>query len=193
MSFSVHGTYVAVPAQIAVQPFSQGYAKFTGLYYSSALVSGDAVIDTPSENYLFAEMFILPRTTTFDRMSISVQTPQVGGKYRIGIYADTGGIYPGALVLDAGELNASAAAIVEATVSLTLNAGIYWKARNANVANISMHALSPITCPAFGRPDMDTEGHTGYYKAAAYGALPSTYPAAADASNIADIIGLRVA
>lgn len=50
-----------------------------------------------------------------------------GAQLRLGLYADDGNGYPGALVLDAGSINGNSATVQEITISTPVTAGLYWR------------------------------------------------------------------
>jgi hypothetical protein len=68
----------------------------------------------------------IPTSTTITRIGAEVTViGDVGSKFRIGIYADSSG-RPGALVLDAGQINGDSATVQEITISQALTPGWYW-------------------------------------------------------------------
>lgn len=71
-------------------------------------------------------LFVVPESTTFDRIYIKVMTAgSAGAVCRLGIFGDTGG-KPGSVVLDAGTIDATSTGDKEITISQTLNPGVYW-------------------------------------------------------------------
>ena len=71
------------------------------------------------------------RTTTYDRISIYVDTLDAGKLMRLGIYEATSGVtglLPGALVLDAGTVSIGTTGIKEINISQELTEGFYYLA-----------------------------------------------------------------
>jgi hypothetical protein len=76
---------------------------------------------------IYAIPFVVSRAITIDRLAIWVKAAGAGGTVaRLGIYADDGDCYPGALVVDAGTVAVDAIAIVAATINQSLTKGLYW-------------------------------------------------------------------
>lgn len=78
-----------------------------------------------------AAPFVVPRATAFDQLSLEITTAVAGSTVRLGIYADDGAGRPGALVLDAGTVNASGIGAKTISASITLQPGLYWLAAAA--------------------------------------------------------------
>lgn len=71
--------------------------------------------------------WVVTRTIAIDRIGADIATVgEAGSKLRIGIFADTGNCYPGAVLLDAGQIAGDSATTQDLTVSLTLGPGLYW-------------------------------------------------------------------
>jgi hypothetical protein len=71
--------------------------------------------------------WVVPFPMTIDRLGAKITSAgEAGSKLRLGIYSDTGNTYPGALLLDAGQINGDSATVQELTVSQVLAAGLYW-------------------------------------------------------------------
>lgn len=102
-----------------------------GSYYTSRLAGGALEDSLVPVNQLDALPFIVPTSQNFDRIAINVTTA-VAGNGRLGIYADNGDVYPGALILDAGEVDTGTTGVKEIIISLNLQPGLYWLARVFN-------------------------------------------------------------
>jgi len=126
--------------------------------------------------------FTLYRVTgtlpTFTKIGINVTTGATGSPVvgRLGIYKDHKGV-PGALVADAGEVDVTTVAAVEATISKTLF-GRYWLAvifESASSLQITLQSSASTLVGEYG-----AEGPIGganvLRPVVAYSALPSTYP-----------------
>lgn len=100
----------------------------TGYWYSAqfAYVGSST---TPLQAQMQASPFFVSASTSFDKIGVIMTAAwTTAEKTRLGIYADTGLGYPGALVVDAGQVDGSGSGAREKsiTISATLAPGIYW-------------------------------------------------------------------
>jgi hypothetical protein len=119
---------------------------------------------------------------------------------RIGIYADTGNCYPGALVLDAGTIAGDSATVQNcANVSLTLAPGLYWV--GGAVQNTSGQPTVRITA-TWTPPASISLGSSipsanvsaaGYSQTSVTGALPATFSATVTTHGGGARVHVRVA
>jgi hypothetical protein len=156
----------------------------------SSLVFGVGA-QTITHNELKGCGFIIPKALTLDRLGIQVTTAQVGGECRVGIYENTPDTnYPGALVVDAGTLACTSTGHKSATISETLEPGLYWGACITNIASIAMYRMvngfSTIHYSSFGGYN------NGWGVAQAYGALPDPFTAGGAADNDVPAIQYRI-
>lgn len=99
----------------------------TGEYFAPWIVQASATTVAMVANQLYATPLIVPRTTTFDRIAVRITGAAAAGKkVRLGIYADGTNLYPGALLLDAGTVNADSTGVLAITISQQLTKGFYW-------------------------------------------------------------------
>ena len=104
----------------------------TGRYFGSFLTGGAVTTQAlASANSLRTFPFFVPKTMKFDRIAIRVSTAATGTtpRIRLGIYEDKGdgSVYPGTLVLDAGEVAVNTTGLKELVIDLTLRGGkLYW-------------------------------------------------------------------
>lgn len=78
-------------------------------------------------NTLRVAPWVVNRAISIDRVGAEVTTiGEAGSKFRIGVFADTGSCYPGAVLLDAGQIAGDSATVQDLTVALTLAPGLYW-------------------------------------------------------------------
>jgi len=142
----------------------------------------------PAIDTLIAMPFISPRGGTLDRLAFNVTT--VGGALsvaRVGIYTNSSPIliYPDALVVDGGQYDTSAVGgtgVKSTTISQELEAGdLYWFVYLCGTLAPTIRTLPIAGCyPIFGLDSaLGTAPGVGLTVAQAYGALPSTFPAAA--------------
>lgn len=69
----------------------------------------------------------LARACTIEAIGLEITVVgDVGSTVRLGIYRDNGSFYPGALVLDAGNILGDSATLQEITTNLKLAPGVYW-------------------------------------------------------------------
>ena len=121
--------------------------------------------------------FYVPITQTFDRIAINVTTAAAGNA-RLGIYADSGEVYPGARLLDAGVVTTGTTGIREMIINITLSPGLYWTVRQQD-ATPSLQAISGHGLIALGSADLAAMV-TGWRVTRAYiDGLPDPFPVGA--------------
>jgi hypothetical protein len=113
----------------------------------------------------------------------------VGSKVRVGIYADNGNGYPGALILDAGQLAGDVVAVSELAVGpLAIPAGWYWLGGVVQLVVTTTPTIRTIAAPALPASwvfplgtGIPTAGSTtGCYSIGGFSAaLPATFPGGA--------------
>jgi len=129
------------------------------------------------------------RKCRFDRIGIRVDgAGGAGARIRLGIYDDKD-FYPDALVVDAGEVEATTVGNKILTIDQTLE-GAYWLVCNTNDSAIDLRY--PYTFfPLSGSTPSDFI--CGYYISQAYGSLPSSFPTGATRTSYEAVaIFLRV-
>lgn len=131
-------------------------------------------------NSLHALPFYVARNMTIDRLAIQITVAAItaGKKGRLGIYNNGTNLYPGTLVVDAGEIAIDAIAIVAATINQALRKGLYW------LAILISEACTVVThrpvYPILGQLATDfaiTNTYARWEVAQAYGVLPATFTA----------------
>lgn len=81
----------------------------------------------PAVGRLDASMLILGRSITLNSLTMQVATAgDAASVVRMGVYADSGDHYPGALLLDAGTTGTASTGRKAITTSLALSPGVYW-------------------------------------------------------------------
>ncbi|MGV8167746.1 MAG: hypothetical protein ACLKAL_09890 [Alkaliphilus sp.] len=122
--------------------------------------------------------FYVPITQTFDRIAINVTTAATGMS-RLGLYADTGSVYPGGLLLDAGEVDTGTTGVKAIIITaLTLQPGLYWTARNQSHAPSLRSATGSNMMPVGLASDL-VSPITGFRVLQTYGVMPNPCPAGA--------------
>lgn len=171
-----------------------------GRYYSSPLggavvsngLGGAGALDT-----IWAIPVLFTHDITWTRIGIGVDTLDASGNARLGIYADSNG-YPGALVLDAGQVSCAVADEVEATISRALSANTwYWLAIAFDGSDALISGVttvdSPLATYILGAEDyfqIQAQGSIPF-ATHTYGALPASFPAADGFETTAPHIWLR--
>lgn len=169
-----------------------GTTRFkSGYYYlPSSMGSLSGVLGTPELDLLNVLPFIVdsPGPTSFQALGIHYQNSNVASmKLRLGIYADTGEGSPGALILDAGQLDLSVGAIANPkmlTIAEILTPGVYWFGGAAQGATGSTSTV--YVTPQSGHPQPLPLGHAsvvttsvppvwGYSLTGVSGALPDPF------------------
>jgi len=146
-------------------------AWYTAANTGTALTTGAVTLGR-----LYAIPFLCPKAITLDRIAFNVTT-LLAGYARAGIYSDTGSLYPGARLLDGGEISTGTTGVKSATINQALAAGIYWLAFLASVAvTVRCFAVASLI-PILGISNaLGTAPNLGIYAAQAYGALPASFP-----------------
>lgn len=136
---------------------------------------------------LLACPWIVTKSVTLDRIGAGVVTAgDTGAKYRVGVYGDNGSCYPGALILDAGQLIAdSNVAAGDLTVSQAFAPGLYWMvgvSQNWTTTGPLIRSLSGAASmlpqnAGTSDPTGSTALGVGYAMTGVTGALPSNFSA----------------
>jgi len=179
--------------------------KKTGRYFGPFLTGGAITTQAlTSANSLRAFPFFVPKTMKFDRIAIRVSTAATGTtpRARLGVYEDKGdeSVYPGALVLDAGEVAVNTTGLKEFVIDITLKGGkLYWLAfLGQDTASLAVAAIPAADSLAiFLGLDNGLTGtpYLGYAVTQNYGALPANFPTSSptDWSLPVPLIALRKA
>jgi hypothetical protein len=170
-----------------------GQLTKTGLYYAAPVVS--RATGTPTLNDLRLAPFLLGETTTFDRIAVDVNTGgSAGAVVRLGIYADSGDGYPGALILDAGTVDATATGLLTITINQQLTPGLYWIGGVPQVATSVVHVSTGSALGiGIGVTTLAQALWAGYSQTSVSGALPSTFTGTVTAATQAVRALLRAA
>lgn len=159
----------------------------TGRFYGLPAGSTPGTLLTVTGT-LYAYPFYVPNAVTVKTIGIDTTTGQTGGGAFIGIYADNGSGYPGALVPtsnNSSALIATSGAAVQnytPTTAITLQAGWYWLASifTASGTFPTVADVSALYTPLSTQLGSDTFAHmaatsgqaaTGVTVAATYGTL----------------------
>ena len=199
-SFLYDGTDFIVQAGLTDRKDIGYYRKYGTTNYERWYVQslvGTATLTARALDVLTASPFIASKTLTLDRIGLEVGTiGSIGAVARLGIYADNGNMYPGALVLDAGTVPVDAVAVSTITISQVLPPGLYW------LVYVHNSAVSPvfrtISAANMGNPlgisaVFGTAPGTAVNVAFTYAALPNPFPAGAGVQTSSTVlIGVRL-
>jgi hypothetical protein len=194
---------VAEPAG-AGQPmiWEQGGASnyFVGQWVSCKLSFSGNSVTAYAANTLFAFPLRIRSSVTFNQISSVVTTLAAGGLYRIGIYRDTGSVYPGALVTgtDTGAYSSAAVGNPIGAVTFTLTPGLYWIAFLTNNITSAFRSIPTNAIPNIlgeigsnftANSSVTSYSLTGF----AFASLPTNFPALASFTvAVTPLVGLRV-
>lgn len=102
-------------------------APRTGYYFFPISQHSAATLNTLTNNTLRVAPWVLNRPLSITRLGVDITAAgETGCKVRPGIWADDGNGYPGALIVDGGQLAADAIDNPEATISVALPTGVLW-------------------------------------------------------------------
>ena len=145
-----------------------------GLYHVGITAAGMSGLTT-SANNIDLLPFYVPVAQSFDRVAVNV-TAAAAGNAQLGVYADSGTVYPGELILNAGIVTTGTVGIRWLGAELTLMPGLYWLARLQDAAP-SLMGLAGTGLLAIGSEDLGATWITGYRLARAYAdGFPAVFP-----------------
>lgn len=172
------GVQSLIRAAVAAVPWKAGR-------YYLPISPGAAGAATLGNNTCRAVPALIGQATPIVRLGAEITAAgQAGSVLRLGVYADDGTGYPGALIVDAGTIPGDAVAVAELTVAATLPAGLVWFAavvQNAPTTQPTVRTASnpalPIPVPIGPTLPGPSVTAVGYATAGLSGALPATFPA----------------
>ena len=146
----------------------------SGLYHAGITAAAMSPLATAANNIDLLPFYV-PIAQSFDRIAVNVTTAAAGNA-RLGVYADNGAVYPGALMLNAGIVTTGTTGIRWLGANLLLMPGLYWLARLQD-ATPSLQGLGNVGMLALGSEDLGVAWITGYRLGMAYAdGLPATFP-----------------
>ena len=169
-------------------------------YYASPMVADNMGANSViGNNEVAGQIYPCRKTATYDRIGVDIQTSDVAGSYRLGIYADNGAGYPGALIRDAGAVLLNGVAPYIASLPLAppvqLIAGrIYWLVfvSNTNIATIYLTFDGGVSHPYLGHDTRIRGAYSSIQGVLAFGALPNPFPAGIAYNRFQFALGLRL-
>ena len=167
----------------------------TGEYMLPLILSFYSLSQTTmTANKLYAVPFLAARDMTVDRIATYVAGIDAGKNARLGIYENGTNLYPGALLLDAGEINVGTGTGAKViTISQSLVKNIYWLAIVSDGTPIIRVAANAQTI--LGVNSNQTATQTGWIADHTYAALPDPYPAEGSfiETSMCFVLSLRLA
>jgi hypothetical protein len=139
-------------------------------YYLASSVIASTTVATTSANLLFCQPIAL--VGQVNRIGIEL-TAGAAGLCRLGVYSNNNG-FPGTLIVDAGAVDTTSIALLEATIDLTLRGEWVWLASVFNATPVCRTGTSAGGA-IMGATSLSV-GTKSIYGAFAYGALPETAP-----------------
>lgn len=168
----------------ALHRYMGGIPRRSGYYYATAPHTALSTNSALGNGIGRFSPWFVPRTTAFAAIGAEITSAgDAGSTLRLGIYADDGTGYPGALTLDAGTIAGDSVAVQEVTVPFTLTPGLYWVGGVVQGVTTTQPTVRVITqgnpemvlstsAPPTGTPPV---GFAGFDMT---GALPAAWPTA---------------
>jgi hypothetical protein len=116
-------------ADAAGTPPPGAFGRFRSGYYYWCTGSGATSAAVLAAGYAFATPWVVTERVSLQKIGCEVSSAGGAGcVVRIGVWADTGGGYPGALVLDCGTIDGTSATVQDITLAsaLVLGPALYW-------------------------------------------------------------------
>lgn len=144
----------------------------SGLFYTFDQ-SGTDSTTAPPVGTLFCALFSVGRSTSFNNAALEVTAGVATAQCALGIYADTGGLSPGALLANFGTIDASVVGVATVPVNLTLGQGAYWLAVLPLTAASTYRSRPRLDESLLGSLVAGTSNAGTCYSAAGQAALPA--------------------
>lgn len=165
----------------------------SGVYHGTPVAAKST--GTVSSGQLLAAPFFVRHTTTFDRIAAEVTSFTANALLRLGVYATLATGLPGALVFEAGTIDAGASnSFKTITINQQLTPGLYWLTSLAETATATyrLAASSSDFVPAQGAATSTLSG--GFFRlGVATGALPANYGTPDGVAGPVPYVNLRAA
>jgi hypothetical protein len=176
---------VSVIRTITTAPLHPGMRSGT-VYYVAASVLPSASTAAVSANTAYAQPIFVVGTAT--RVGIEVTTGSAG-TCRLGIYTNNNGV-PGTLIVDAGAVDTTSIALVEATINLPVRdwvwlVSVFSATPTCRTGTNSFASLLGGSSPS--------SGGKALFGASTYGAMPTAAPTMTGMSSVSPAMWLRIA
>lgn len=162
----------------------------SGLWYGMPAPVGDAAMTL---GYLYCTPMPLPAGLTISQIGINVSGAASGAVVRLGIYRDDGGAGPGALEVDAGEVDASTTGAKALDIDHLIAEGdLYWLAALATGAAPTVFRVQGASY-ALGTDSLIGGYSTAYVRTGvSAGALPDPWGGTAGVSvTVAPLVKVK--
>lgn len=166
----------------------------TGYYYgypTGSIFTTNAL----TQSQIYAYPFTVPKSTSFDQITVSLVTVAASSVVRLGVYTCLSTGLPGNLSFDAGTVDTSTATGTKTiTISQTLAAGTYYLVAVAQGGAPTMRSIQNSANGTY--LVVSTTAHAvanTYTKSSVTGALPSSFGTPSGTSTIGVAIQLRAA
>jgi hypothetical protein len=168
--------------------FTAAVAPRAGNWFIPISQHATATSATLGVGTLRVSPFLLRKPVTITHLAADVATVgEAGSKFRMGAWSDDGDNYPGALLVDAGQIAGDSATVQSSAAAITLPAGIIWlggAVQTVSTTQPTMRTLdvdlhTPVPLP-FGTsvPTANTSG-VGLSVTGVTGAFAATFPVGA--------------
>jgi hypothetical protein len=172
-----------------------------GRYFQTTSPATTGTSATAGVGTLRLSPWVVTQALSIDRIGAEVTVVgDAGSKVRLGIYADNGNLYPGTLVLDAGQIAGDSATVQELTVSQVLAAGVYWIGGAVQSVTTTQPTLRvnatwtpPVPTAGSTTTPASNAAFTGYSQSSVTGALPSTFSTSLSATGTVVRVFVRTA
>jgi len=153
----------------------------TGEYTPSPLIIGAMTSSSSiAANKLYAIPYPITRARTPATMFIEVGGADVTNpNLRLGLYADTGSVYPGTRLTNGGVVDVSTTGVKTVAYTTQLTKGLYWLVFIAD-GTPGIYYIIYENIRLFSRTDIPRYPSGSFNKAGAYGDLPTTFTSGAN-------------
>lgn len=164
-----------------IWPIYRSGRWYWGLAWVSTTVPANLLIVSPFPVWVEGE---------WDRIG-AYHTGSATVRVRLGVYEDTGEIYPGRLLVEAEEIERVGSGEAVAEISAELNPGLYWLVMLTNTSTTWVGKLPGWPEGQIGTSDAG--GVTGIFWRTpyTYGPLPPTFPEGATSGVGYPVVGMR--
>jgi hypothetical protein len=166
-----------IDAHIAIH----GQILRTGEYITPNFLRSSTANNVIVADRLRAQLFVVPRDITIDRLAVHCVTLEANADARLGIYSNGTNMYPGALLLDAGAVDLDTTGVKPVTIdpALSVPKGVYWLAIATNSpGNVGKlyELLDASLCLAVEATDFSVH-YNSWEVVFTYAALPDPFTA----------------
>lgn len=164
------------------------YEAMRADYYATPvpMATNSTEIKLLAVDTLYAQPLPIPRAVTIDELSLQVTTAAVGMKARLGIYEDDGSVYPGALVLDGGEVDVGSTGVKKVLISQALTKKLYWTVVISDGTPEMMRILRYWT-PIGTKETELGKLYSHLTRVQTYGVLPNPFPSGANLVTVTTV------